>query len=78
MLVEDSKEIGVFDGDYGVLRGVITCTSLITFIRYNANIHGSGRRNGLHDLSQFEEDNDESVMSRTEQETRAAIVKMLA
>jgi hypothetical protein len=74
MIAADSEEIGVFDVDYGVVRGVITCKSLITFIRYNANLHGSRtkKHNVLGALSHFEDENDDGdqFISRTEKENR--------
>jgi hypothetical protein len=74
MLAAGTEEIGVFDGEYGVVRGVMTCKSLITFVRYNTHVNGANPNNELGVISHFEDDreDDDQLMNRTEKENRTS------
>jgi hypothetical protein len=73
MLETGSEEIGVFDGEHGVVRGIITCKSLISFIRHHEQEHAHAEllRNDFGNARYEAEDDEEAqLMSRTEKENR--------
>ncbi len=75
MLSSDCEEIGVFDGEYGVVRGVITCKSLIAFIRYNATLQGANRTDKLATLTHLEDDNEDGDRPASIAGTRPAVAR---
>ena len=73
MMETGSEEIGVFDDEQGVVRGIITCKSLISFIRHHEQEHAHAEllRNDFGNVLYEEEDDEEAqLMTRTEKENR--------
>jgi CBS domain-containing protein len=73
MMETGSEEIGVFDDEQGVVRGIITCKSLISFIRHHEQEHAHAEllRNDFGNVLYEEEDDEEAqLMNRTEKENR--------
>jgi CBS domain-containing protein len=72
MMETGSEEIGVFDGEQGVVRGIITCKSIISFMRHHEQEHAQTelRRNEFGNARFEAEDDEAQLMSRTEKENQ--------
>jgi hypothetical protein len=74
MQASGSEEIGIYDSAQGVVRGVVTCKAVMSFIRHHEPAHIAQRRasdlGGAGRFEHIEEEEEEQMLNRTEKENR--------